>query len=94
MKQSIAIFSTGMLLLTMLSGAFLRVSYAQAADMEDIQSDIKKTEKELEAAKKKEALLKQDLNQITGSLVVTKQVIAKTSNLLSDTETIIGKEGG
>ncbi len=91
-RQSIAIFSTGMLLLMMLSGTFLRVSYAQAADMEDIQSDIKKTEKELEAAKKKEALLKQDLNQITGSLVVTKQVIAKTSNLLSDTETIIGKK--
>ncbi len=60
--------------------------------MEDIQSDIKKTEKELEAAKKKETLLKQDLNQITGSLVVTKQVIAKTSSLLSDTETIIGKK--
>lgn len=91
-KRTIAIFGASILLLAMLSETFLSVSHTQAADMEDIQSDIKKTEKQLEAAKKKEALLKQDLNQITGSLVVTKQVIAKTSSLLSDTETTIGKK--
>lgn len=77
----------------MFSGFLLFPSFqVLASDEEDIQDDIEKTEKKLEAAKKKEASLQQDLNQITGSLVVTKQVIAKTSNLLSQTESTISQK--
>ncbi len=91
-KQIVAIFGISALLLGTGGGSLFSIVRTQAADVGDIQDDIKKTQKQLEAAKKKEAILKQDLNQITGSLVVTKQVIAKTSSLLSDTETTIGKK--
>mgnify|MGYP003587991309 CR=1 FL=1 len=92
-KRTIAVFGVFGLLVGVSGVAFVPVASTRAAeDAGDIQDDIKKTEKQLEAAKKKEAILKQDLSQITGSLVVTKQVIAKTSSLLSDTETTIGKK--
>ncbi|MBP5993548.1 MAG: lytic murein transglycosylase [Candidatus Moranbacteria bacterium] len=65
---------------------------ALAVDEGDIQDDIKKTEKKLEEAQKKEAALKQDLNKITGSLTVTKQVIAKTASLLSETKSTISQK--
>lgn len=90
--RTTAFFFVSVFLLGIASGALWPVAKTWAADAGDIESDIKKTEKELEAAKKKEALLKQDLNQITGSLVVTKQVIAKTASLLLDTESTIGKK--
>lgn len=91
-KRTIAIFgASGLLLVT--AGSFSSVIFrAQAADIGDIQDDIRKTEKQLEAAQKKETALKRDLNQITGSLVVTKEIIAKTSNLLSDTESTITRK--
>ena len=91
-KRTIAIFGVfGFLLVT--AGSFSSVIFrAQAADIGDIQDDIRKTEKQLEAAQKKETALKRDLNQITGSLVVTKEIIAKTSNLLSDTESTITRK--
>lgn len=91
-RRTIAFFGVLSLFFGAMSGAFFSMPQALAAEAGDIKSDIKKTEKQLEAAQKKEAALKQDLNQITGSLVVTKQVIAKTSNLLSDTEVTIGKK--
>ena len=65
---------------------------ALAVNEDDIQDDIKKTEKKLEEAQKKEAALKQDLNKITGSLTVTKQVIAKTASLLSETKSTISQK--
>ena len=91
-KRTIAIFGvSGLFLVT--AGSFSSVIFrAQAADIGDIQDDIRKTEKQLEAAQKKETALKRDLNQITGSLVVTKEIIAKTSNLLSDTESTITRK--
>ncbi len=91
-KRTIAVFGvSGLFLVT--AGSFSFVIFrAQAADIGDIQDDIKKTEKQLEAAQKKETALKRDLNQITGSLVVTKEIIAKTSNLLSDTESTITRK--
>lgn len=91
-KQIVAIFGVSALLLGTGGGSFFSIVRTQAADVGDIQDDIKKTQKQLEAAQKKETALKQDLSQITGSLVVTKQIIAKTSNLLSDTEMTIGKK--
>lgn len=93
-KRTIAIFGVFSLLIGVCSAAFVPVVATQAADdAGDIQDDIKKTEKQLEAAQKKEAVLKQNLGQITGSLVVTKQLIARTMGLLSDTESVIsGKQ--
>ena len=87
-RISIVFVATWMLVLAPLVFLFPPV-IAEAGDATDIQSDIKKTEKKLEEAQKKEATLKQGLSQITGSLVVTKQVIAKTSSLLSETESTI-----
>ncbi len=65
----------------------------RAAEEDSLQSDIRKTQKTLEAAQKKADDLQKNLSQITGSLVVTKQVIAKTASLLADTKsTITNKE--
>lgn len=82
---------TGMLIAS--SGLFIFPTVSTlAADAGDIQESIDKTQKKLEEAKKKEAALQKDLNQITGSLTVTKQVIAQTSNLLSETESTISQK--
>lgn len=82
---------TGMLVASFgtLAVPVIRVS---AVDTGDIQDSIKKTEKKLEAAQQKADSIQKDLNQITGSLVVTKQVIANTSSLLSETESTIGEK--
>jgi peptidoglycan hydrolase CwlO-like protein len=92
-KRTIAIFGVFSLLVGVSGAVFIPVASTQAADdAGDIQDDIKKTEKQLEAAQKKETALKRDLSQITGSLVVTKEIIAKTTNLLSDTESTITRK--
>lgn len=92
-KRTIAIFGVFSLLVGVSGAVFIPVASTRAADdAGDIQDDIKKTEKQLEAAQKKETALKRDLSQITGSLVVTKEIIAKTTNLLSDTESTITRK--
>ena len=76
----------GLSLTVLLSSAVFPFVAVAQDDAEDIQDDIQKYEKRLEAATKKKKTLEQNLNQVNASLSVAIAAVQKTQSAILDTK--------